>query len=68
MAACFELLVGRRGAWQLEPSRLRLRDGLGIIDWSLVVGQPEPLLVLPAPDLRAPIPPIGRRQRSDGPT
>jgi uncharacterized protein (DUF58 family) len=51
------LLVGRRGAWRLEPSRLRLRDGLGIVQWSLVVGRPEPLLLLPAPDLRVPIPP-----------
>jgi uncharacterized protein (DUF58 family) len=51
-----QLLVGRRGAWQLEPSRLRLRDGLGIVQRPLVVGRPEPLLVLPAPDLRVPIP------------
>jgi len=51
------LLVGRRGAWRLEPSRLRLRDGLGIVQRSLVVGRPEPLLILPAPDLRVPIPP-----------
>jgi uncharacterized protein (DUF58 family) len=52
-----QLLVGRRGAWQLEPSRLRLRDGFGIVQRSLVVGRPEPLLILPAPDLRVPIPP-----------
>jgi uncharacterized protein (DUF58 family) len=52
-----QLLVGRRGAWRLEPSRLRLRDSLGIVQWSLVVGRPEPLLILPAPDLRVPIPP-----------
>jgi uncharacterized protein (DUF58 family) len=51
------LLVGRRGAWRLEPSRLRLRDGLGILEWPLLAGRPEPLLVLPAPDLRVPIPP-----------
>ena len=51
------LLVGRRGPWRLEPSRLRLRDGFGIVDWPLVVGRPEPLLILPAPDLRVPIPP-----------
>jgi uncharacterized protein (DUF58 family) len=51
------LLVGRRGAWRLEPSRLRLRDGLGIVDWPLVVGRPEPLLILPAPDPWVPIPP-----------
>jgi uncharacterized protein (DUF58 family) len=51
------LLIGRRGPWRLEPSRLRLRDGLGIVDWPLVAGRPEPLLILPAPDLRVPIPP-----------
>jgi uncharacterized protein (DUF58 family) len=52
-----QLLVGRRGAWRLEPSRLRLRDGLGIVQWPLVVGRPEPLLILPTPDLRVPIAP-----------
>jgi uncharacterized protein (DUF58 family) len=52
-----QLLVGRRGAWRLDPSRLRLRDGLGIIQWPLVAGRPEPLLILPAPDLGVPIPP-----------
>jgi uncharacterized protein (DUF58 family) len=52
-----QLLIGRRGAWRLEPSRLRLRDSFGIVDWPLVVGRPEPLLILPTPDLRVPIPP-----------
>jgi uncharacterized protein (DUF58 family) len=52
-----QLLVGRRGAWRLDPSRLRLRDGLGILEWPLVVGRPEPLLILPTPGLRVPIPP-----------
>jgi uncharacterized protein (DUF58 family) len=51
------LLVGRRGPWRLEPSRLRLRDGFGIVDWVVLVGRPEPLLILPAPDLRVAIPP-----------
>jgi uncharacterized protein (DUF58 family) len=51
------LLVGRRGAWRLEPSRLRLRDGLGILAWPLLACQPEPLLILPTPDRRVPIPP-----------
>jgi uncharacterized protein (DUF58 family) len=45
-----ELLVGRRGAWQLGPSRLRLRDALGIFQRPLLAGQPEPLLILPTPD------------------
>jgi uncharacterized protein (DUF58 family) len=52
-----QLLVGRRGPWRLEPSRLRLRDDLGILEWPLVVGRPEPLLILPTPDPRVPIPP-----------
>jgi uncharacterized protein (DUF58 family) len=52
-----QLLVGRRGAWQLDPSRLRLRDGFGIVLQPLVVGWPEPLLILPTPDLGVPIPP-----------
>jgi uncharacterized protein (DUF58 family) len=59
------LTVGRRGAWQLAPSRLRLRDGLGILEWSLVAGQPEPLLVLPAPDLRVPTPPSQDARAAD---
>jgi uncharacterized protein (DUF58 family) len=52
-----QLLIGRRGAWRLEPSRLRLCDGLGIADWAVLAGQPEPLLILPAPDPWVPIPP-----------
>jgi uncharacterized protein (DUF58 family) len=49
------LTVGRRGAWQLAPSRLRLRDALGIFERSLLAGRPEPLLILPTPDLTMPI-------------
>jgi uncharacterized protein (DUF58 family) len=52
-----DLMVGRRGAWELAPSRLRLRDVLGVVEWSLPAGQPELLLILPAPDLRVPVPP-----------
>jgi hypothetical protein len=59
------LLVGRRGAWRLEPSRLRLRDGFGIVHWPLVVGQPEPLLILPAPDLGVPVPPQADARAAD---
>ncbi len=51
-----QLTVGRRGAWRLAPSRLRLRDALGIFEWSVSAGQPEPLLILPAPDPTVPIP------------
>jgi uncharacterized protein (DUF58 family) len=50
------LLVGRRGAWQLGPSRLRLADGWGIVQRLLLVGQPQPLLVLPTLDPHAPLP------------
>jgi uncharacterized protein (DUF58 family) len=60
-----QLLVGRRGAWRLDPSRLRLRDGLGILEWPLVIGQPEPLLILPTPDLRVPIPPQPEARAGD---
>jgi hypothetical protein len=52
-----QLLVGRRGAWRLEPSRLRLRDSFGILAWPLLACQLEPLLILPTPDRRVPIPP-----------
>jgi uncharacterized protein (DUF58 family) len=55
-----ELLVGRRGAFELAPSRLRLRDALGIFQRWVLAGQPEPLLLLPTPDPSVPIPP---RQR-----
>jgi uncharacterized protein (DUF58 family) len=51
-----QLTVGRRGRWQLAPSRLRLRDSLGIFEWPLLAGQPEPLLILPAPDPTVHIP------------
>ena len=51
-----ELLVGRRGAWQLESSRLRLADGWGIVQRWLLVGQPQPLLVLPTLDPHVPLP------------
>jgi uncharacterized protein (DUF58 family) len=51
-----QLTVGRRGRWQLAPSRLRLRDSLGIFEWPLLAGQPEPLLILPVPDPTVHIP------------
>ena len=60
-----ELMVGRRGAWQLAPSRLRLRDCLGLFERSLLAGQPEPLLILPTPDLTVPIPPRRRAAAGD---
>jgi uncharacterized protein (DUF58 family) len=58
-------MVRRRGAWQLAPSRLQLRDGLGIFERSLLAGGPESLLVLPAPDLTVPIPPRQRTGAGD---
>jgi uncharacterized protein (DUF58 family) len=51
-----ELTVGRRGAWQLGPSRLRLRDCLGLFERSLLAGEPEALLILPTPDLAVRVP------------
>jgi uncharacterized protein (DUF58 family) len=53
--ASLELCVGRRGAHLLAPSRLRLRDGLGIFERRLLAGRAEPLLILPTPQLRAPL-------------
>jgi uncharacterized protein (DUF58 family) len=51
-----QLTVGRRGSWQLAPSQLRLSDSLGILEWPLLAGQPERLLILPAPDPTVHIP------------
>lgn len=48
-SASVELVVPRRGAYQLAPSRLRLRDGLGIFECQVRAGRPESLLILPAP-------------------
>jgi uncharacterized protein (DUF58 family) len=44
-----EITVRRRGAYRLLPSRLRVRDALGIFEWTLRAGVPEPLLILPTP-------------------
>jgi uncharacterized protein (DUF58 family) len=46
-----ELTVGRFGAYWLAPSRLRVRDMLGVCEWPLRAGQTEPLLILPTPDV-----------------
>ncbi|MCW3065598.1 MAG: transglutaminase domain protein [Solirubrobacterales bacterium] len=48
------LTIGRRGAYRLGPSLVRVRDALGIAERRLHVGRPEPLLVLPRPDAGAP--------------
>jgi uncharacterized protein (DUF58 family) len=52
-----QLMVGHRGVWRLEPSRLRLCDALGIFKRSLLAGQAELLLILPLPDLSVQMPP-----------
>jgi uncharacterized protein (DUF58 family) len=44
-----EVRIGRRGEYRLLPSRLRVRDALGIFEWSLHAGPAEPLLILPTP-------------------
>jgi uncharacterized protein (DUF58 family) len=49
-SAIVELAVPRPGAYQLVPSRLRLRDALGIFSVQVSAGCHEPLLILPAPD------------------
>jgi uncharacterized protein (DUF58 family) len=48
--ATVELAVPSRGSYRLVPSRLRLRDALGIFGLQLLAGRHEPLLILPAPD------------------
>jgi uncharacterized protein (DUF58 family) len=45
-----EVRVRRRGVYRLLPSRLRIRDALGIFEWPLRAGLPEPLLILPTPE------------------
>jgi uncharacterized protein (DUF58 family) len=52
-ATFLEVKVRRRGAYRLLPSRLRVRDALGIFEWPLRAGLTEPLLILPTPDGRA---------------
>jgi uncharacterized protein (DUF58 family) len=44
-----ELCVGRRGPHWLAPSRVRVRDALGIFERHLLAGRREPLLILPTP-------------------
>ncbi|MBC6459340.1 DUF58 domain-containing protein [Actinomadura sp. HBU206391] len=53
------LTVGRRGAYRLEPTPVRLVDIFGIFRRTVLAGEPEPVLVLPTPDAgaRIPVPP-----------
>jgi uncharacterized protein (DUF58 family) len=48
--ATVELAVPRPGSYRLAPSRLRLRDALGIFELQVRAGRQEPLLILPAPE------------------
>ena len=56
--AVTEVQVARRGDYRLLPSRVRVRDALGIFECSRHAGSAEPLLILPTPapqpDLRRP--------------
>jgi uncharacterized protein (DUF58 family) len=52
-----DLPIDRRGAYRVEPSRLRVGDALGIFRSTVRVGEPEQVLVLPVPDGGAPAPP-----------
>jgi uncharacterized protein (DUF58 family) len=61
-----ELRVNRRGAYWLAPSRVRLRDSLGIFETELLGGHPEPLLILPEPD-RTASHPMGHSPALDDP-
>ncbi|HYZ79719.1 MAG TPA: DUF58 domain-containing protein, partial [Solirubrobacteraceae bacterium] len=52
-----EVTVGRRGAYRLLASRLRIRDSAGIFEWQLRAGAVEPLLILPSSSAPANLPP-----------
>jgi uncharacterized protein (DUF58 family) len=58
--ASVDLRVGRPGAYWLGPTRMRLRDPLGLFERGMLVGRAQPLLILPAPVSPATI----RRARS----
>jgi uncharacterized protein (DUF58 family) len=61
--------VPRRGVHRLAPSVLRVRDRLGIAHRHVIAGQPERLLILPAPyerRLRAPAAPAAGDPEPDG--
>jgi uncharacterized protein (DUF58 family) len=47
--ASLELRVSRPGAYWLAPSRIRLRDALGLFERRTFAGPVDPLLILPAP-------------------
>jgi uncharacterized protein (DUF58 family) len=64
--ATVELAVSSRGSYRVAPSRLRLRDALGIFELHVRAGRHEPLLILPAPDGAASVHP-GVRATSDDP-
>jgi uncharacterized protein (DUF58 family) len=53
LGGALELTVPRRGAHRLGPSELRVRDPLGIAYRKVMAGEPEQLLILPAPEERA---------------
>ncbi|GAA2093313.1 DUF58 domain-containing protein [Actinomadura alba] len=46
-------IVGRRGAYRLDPTPLRLVDFFGIFRRTVFAGELEPVLVLPTPDTGA---------------
>jgi uncharacterized protein (DUF58 family) len=50
LGGALALTVPRRGLHRLAPSELRVRDRLGIADRGLTAGEPERLLILPAPE------------------
>lgn len=45
-----EVPIGRRGAYRIQPTRLRISDALGIFRLTVEVGEREKVLVLPVPD------------------
>jgi uncharacterized protein (DUF58 family) len=61
-----QLRVGRPGAFWLAPTRMRLRDPLGLFERRLLAGPAQPLLILPAPLSSASVH-LRLRRRNDDP-
>jgi uncharacterized protein (DUF58 family) len=60
-----ELRVPRPGVHVVAPSAVRVRDRLGIAERRVSVGEPERLLILPAPDGRGASAPPARSAAGD---
>jgi uncharacterized protein (DUF58 family) len=59
------LAIGRRGPYRLRPSRVRVRDALGIAERRLDCGRIEHVLVLPRPDTTGQMARVGASPADD---